>query len=163
MPSRTAVGKRGAKEAASTISGAYSSYQLSNTPDTTTVPKDIAPFINYVKYDTGTTIDAEQGANTYTCSNSQPCLLFHNGGLLFCRSHSFNGTANTNAISYFFDPDGKVTDGTTNGPGKSVMFFLYYNGRLTTRDKVTSNTQDSSGTYNPNASPTKDPPWFSWD
>ena len=73
-----------------------------------------------------------------------------------------NVSGATNAITFYLDPDGEVTDGTVDGPGKSVMFYLYYNGLLRTRGTVEPNTC-SSATCLDEPKPNNDPPWFSWN
>jgi hypothetical protein len=73
---------------------------------------------------------------------------------------SFNGTATTNAVQVFFDPDGQVTDTTTNGPGKSINFWLYTTGQVVDIGHVVSGTTYSGGSVGANLS--RVPPWFSW-
>jgi hypothetical protein len=79
-------------------------------------------------------------------------------------SYYFGGTATTNAIWFSVDPDAKVTDGTTNGPGKAVEFWLYYNGAIRTYGGILNNSCGYAfGNNCTNPDPTRDPPWFSWD
>lgn len=80
--------------------------------------------------------------------------------LLSATINPFGGTASTNAVYYYVDPDGQVTDGTTNEPGKSVVLFLYANGRITTWGNLYSGTMNDGGGYS--ADPAKDPSWLQW-
>lgn len=154
-----------AKEAAASVSQAYQLYRKDNTVDANTRMLDLIPYLNYVRQQTTGTIDHRYTLGTLTCSGTYTgryCYVLHNGAMLvFLSALQFDGTGPTNAISFNVDPDGKVTDGTTNGPGKSVQFFLYLDGRLRTRGTVEPNTQNSVETANP--TPSEDPPWFSWN
>jgi len=151
-----------AKEVASIISGAYSAYQLQNSASSQVKPMDFTPFINYVQLDntTSSKIDHVPGQLALDCTAGQPCLLLHNGGSLRLTNQTFGGTAGTNAIRIYFDPDSKYS-GSANGEGKSVLFFLYYSGRLRTKASIEPNTCDESTCRNPDL--TEDPAWFSWN
>lgn len=151
------------KEAIGMVSEAYMSYKRTNTPTAATKPLDLTPYMNYVKFDTITTIDDVQTLTTNTCSDpTEPCLRLHSGATLVVTDFgSFGGTAPTNAIWFGVDPDGKVTDGTTNGPGKALWFTLYYTGRITTIDQQLPTTTGSFGVWGPTSG--YDPPWFSWN
>lgn len=152
-----------AKEAVAMVSGAYSAYKLNNEPTASTSMGDLTPFMNYVKYETARTIDFVQTQTTRDCDGTvSGCLLLHNGAVLrytLGGSH-FGGTASTNAMHFNLDPDG-VSGGTTDGPGKAVAIFMYYNGRVTSYGDVASGTNSGGVSYSPNS--TLDPPWFSWD
>lgn len=150
-----------AKESAAAISGAFQNYIQQNGLSSTMSVAELTPFLNYVATHTGD-IDRPQGATTLTCNTTYRCIRLHNGSVLqYTPMDNFGGTASTHAIYFYVDPDGQVTDGTTNGPGKSVVFFLYTTGRLTTWGNLLPNTGNGAGaTYNPDA--TKDPPWFQW-
>ena len=75
-------------------------------------------------------------------------------------SGSFGGTNTTNAFWMHLDPDGKVTDGTTNGPGKSVVIWIYYTGQITDWGSVAAGTRNANAPSAANAATV--PPWFSW-
>lgn len=66
---------------------------------------------------------------------------------------------NQSTIVILVDPDG-VYSGTTNGPGKSVAFYVYYNGRIATSADVDPGTLYNGSPVAANASLV--PPWFSW-
>ena len=150
-----------AKEAIAMVSGAYQAYKQQNTPTNSTSTTNMTPFMNYVVLDTTSVIDSKQTQTTTACS-AGTCLRLHNGGMLRYNSTPFNAvSSSTSALEYLFDPDGKVTDGTTNGPGKAVNFFLYVNGRIVDRGNSDPNTYASGNNY-PAADPTTTPPWFSW-
>ncbi len=152
-----------AKEAAGMITEAYSRYRAQNGLNASMASSDLAPYMNYTVIETsGVQFDSYQGGGNKGCNPLVPCLRLHNGAILRLRSDQhFGGSASTNAIDFYFDPDGKVTDDTTNGPGKSVNFFLYYNGQLRTRATIEPNTSTNTVVSNPD--PTADPPWFSWN
>jgi hypothetical protein len=99
--------------------------------------------------------------NTANCSSAAFCLRLHNGAMLYSFDNSFSGTATTNAIYFYLDPDGRVTDGTTNGPGKSVILLLYTNGHIVSWGDALPATTSSDGTRS--ACPGCDPPWFKWN
>jgi type II secretory pathway pseudopilin PulG len=151
-----------AKEAAAAVSAAYQQYQMTNTVTSSFNIGNLTPYLNYVQVDSVSLTDNMQTFNTIDCSNpGSPCLKLHNGATLsYGTGDIFSGTNMTNATVFYIDPDGKVTDGTTNGPGKAIQFTLYYNGRLTTRAGLTPGTVVNSNPYNPNAA--LDPPWFHW-
>ena len=73
---------------------------------------------------------------------------------------TFGGTNTTNGIWFFIDPDGRVTDGTTNGPGKSIQFWLYFNGRITDEGSLAPGTTNANAPRS--ANPAYVPSWFSW-
>lgn len=149
-----------AKETAAMIAGAYQMYKSRYTPTLNTSAGDLTPFMNYVAVDSTSTIDLFQEATTRACTGGYECVRLHNGGMLLWATAGFMGTASTNAVYFYFDPDGQVTDGTTNGPGKSVVFWLYYNGRVTSYSNLSAGTVYGGGTVGPD--PTCDPPWFQW-
>ena len=153
------------KEAAAMLSVAHQQLKLQGNLTSTTSMNDMTPFFNYVRVDTVTVIDSVHTANTQVCNvdSAGPtyCLYLHNGAAMKVSSVSFGGTAATNAVFVTVDPDGKVTDGTTNGPGKSIQFHLYYDGRLKSRGVLLPNTCNSFECNN--AVPAWDPPWFSWN
>jgi hypothetical protein len=85
-----------------------------------------------------------------------------NGAVVQYDSDAFGGMATTNAVWFHVDPDGVLTDSTTNNIGKSVPLFLYYqNGRITDEGNILTGTRDASSGWG--AASSKVPPWFSWD
>jgi len=151
------------KEDIGALSDALQKLRYSGTLSSSTKWSDITSYLNYLSLDSssGNDIDAQYSATTYTCDSSRACIKMHNGSIIMYRtSISFGGTATTNALHVHIDPDGVVTDGTTNGPGKSIGIYFYYNGRVTNGENIEPNTQNNSNTYNPTAGTT--PPWFSW-
>lgn len=156
-----------AKEAAAMVEGAYTAYKAQKQPAAGTGMEDLTPYMNYVSVDTVSTIDWLNGFPEYSCTPSVVrCLRLHNGAALLYWTNSFinfGGTANTNAIQFYIDPDG-VYGGATTGPSKSVSITLYYNSRMTTigtQDNGTTNGGSGGGVGG--AHPTWDPAWFSWD
>lgn len=151
-----------AKEAAAAVSGAYQAYLKDYGPSVNTSFNNLSPYLSYVKMDTaGYLVDYYQtDTSANDCTGTRVCLFLHNGAVLKGTSQSFGNSASTNAIRFYVDPDAKY-DPTGVGPGKSVMFYLYYNGRLSTRGGITPNTCDTGTCDNPN--PTQDPPWFHWN
>ena len=151
-----------AKEVAGMLSGAFQAYQQANGSVVNATAGNLTPYMNYVSYTTSATMDYYYTGTTEDCSlgASYGCLRLHNGGILLAACTIPNAST-TNAFSFDFDPDGKITDGTTNGPGKSVQFWLYEDGRLTTRSSLRTGSYCGSGTYA--SVSTADPPWFSWN
>ena len=153
-----------AKENFSVISSAFETMQLNGTLTTGTTAGALTQYMNYVKYvgDGSLTIDAVPTTTTKICDGSPyVCLKMHNGSVLAYRADaSFGGNSTTNAIFFLTDPDGRVTDGTTNGPGKGMSMFLYYSGRITDEGNLLAGTASSYTGYS--ADPTKVPSWFSW-
>lgn len=127
-----------AKETAAMLSNALEEHRRHGQLTASTRSSDLTPYINYVKIETSDDDNCGMDAvgsstSTYGCgfltSNHFVVLRLHHGGLVrFPSNDPFNGTAATNAIRFFLDPDGKPT-----GTGGAVGFFLYYNGRLTTQ------------------------------
>lgn len=149
------------KEAASAVSAAFQTLQYQNQLSATTQPSNLMPFLNSVTTLTsGETIDARQTGTTYDCTALNPCIKIHSGAIIRLGSKQFTSTNPVNTISFGVDPDGVVTDGTTNGPGKTVIFYLYYNGRLATAGTVTPGTLYDGAPLTADSS--LDPPWFQW-
>jgi prepilin-type N-terminal cleavage/methylation domain-containing protein len=133
-----------AKETASMISGAYSSYKQNSTPafNMMATQTNMADFMNYVRVAQATTAGAFQtpasGTNfsngcTANLASATPCLVLHNGAYLQFDSAATFGTdpapnnpASTSFINFNVDPDG------TGAQAGAVTFILYYNGRITT-------------------------------
>ena len=51
--------------------------------------------------------------------------------------------------------------GSNTGEGKSLTFYLYYNGKVRTRDTIDDPSEIGGLAYSPD--PGDVPPWFSWD
>jgi hypothetical protein len=146
-----------AKEAASSISAAYDAYRKDQVVASGTYANVLTPYLNYVKT---STLDIDYfytGANRACALDT--CIVLHNGGVLSFFG-KFDGNTATDAVMFEFDPDG-VYGGTTNGPGKSVQFWLYYNGQITSRQYLKPNTYSNTTVYQPCTN--CDPPWFSWN
>jgi prepilin-type N-terminal cleavage/methylation domain-containing protein len=154
-----------AKEAAATVAAAYQKYLLTNGASTSIGIEELTQYLNYLKADTATVIDGKQTQGSETCGagTAQTCLRLHSGAMLrYGRSSAyyFGGSNTTNAIWFDIDPDGAYS-GTTNGSGKAIEFWLYYNGRLSSYATINSNTCHNGSTcVNPNSA--YDPSWFSW-
>lgn len=152
-----------AKEITATIAAAYQQYSLQYGISTATGIKDLTPYINYVSVDTVTTIDSSYTAGSRACNwAGGTCLKMHNGAYVqYWPTDRFNGTSSINGVPFMIDPDGRLTDGTTNGPGKALYFFIYYNGRITDIGNLAVNTSWNNGS-NWQPDQTQVPPWFSW-
>ncbi|WP_373532737.1 Tfp pilus assembly protein FimT/FimU [Vampirovibrio sp.] len=152
--------KATAKEAASAIASAYQLYKQTGNLSASTTGGDFVNYFNNVRLDTTAQVDSYYGTSTiWQCSGANTCIRLHNGAVLLPTAWSFGGTNPTNAITFMFDPDGAYSS-TTQTPAKSIAFWLYYNGRITSRDKITPNSCRSDGCQNPAS--IYDPPWFSW-
>ncbi len=150
-----------AHEVAAMLSSALQQAQLDGKVTAATVPGDLTQYMNYVSVQTTGSIDYFQTATTMNCLSTRPCLKLHNGGILsYTTTWGFGGTSSTNVVQFWFDPDGVVTDGTTNGPGKSIIFELTYTGRVL--NYGSGNTYCGSWGCPFSGGPGVDPPWFSW-
>lgn len=152
-----------AKEVAAMVAGAYDAYRQDNVNTTSTTIGALTQYMNYVAVDNSSSLDDHLNANVnYSCGTNVNCLKMHGGGTFFySAARSFGGSNNTNGIFFFYDPDSQRTGIVGDGPGKSVCFYLYYNGRITTRANVLPGTADSTGgPFNPGA---YDPSWFTWN
>lgn len=154
-----------AKEAMATISAAYQAYQLNKGANANTAPENVATYFNYVKVATSNaqgTFDGPPGDGTYGCGTGI-CYYLHNGSLIYSSSgwESFGGTNPTNFVSYFYDPDGKVTGADmTNG---SLALTLYYNGKVNLNANQKGTDQSFVGGSLVGGNPwAPTPNWFSW-
>ncbi|MEB3288120.1 MAG: type II secretion system protein [Vampirovibrionales bacterium] len=155
-----------AKEVIASVSGAYEAYKSENGVSATTKLKNITPYMNYIRVDTTSTIDADEGLTSYTCSSTAPCLKLHNGSIIKFFDDCFGNSTNTNMIWYSYDPDGQYS-GSTTGPGKGIGMAFYYNGRQTTVDGLSNPSQTDyscNGSLNPETPASGYiPSWFSWN
>jgi len=137
-----------AKEAASMVAGAMSTYQLNNSLSTATTGGAFTPYMNYVAVDQAT------ATTSFTCSATVPCLKLHNGGYLQYGTGAFGSaaTTTTDAIVFNVDPDGVGTQ-------TAASFIQYYNGRLTTGQQASSGQTTVLATNNP-TSITTDPAYI---
>jgi len=151
-----------AKEVAGMFTQAQQILSSKGLLNANTRREDFTPYFNYVRVVTTGLVDGRQTQGSDDCSTMPLCLQLHNGGILYFINPnvSFSSTLSTGAISFNFDPDGQYS-GSTNGPGKAVLFFLYYDGRVRTYGTIDPNTCPSNACYNP--TPSEDPPWFSWN
>lgn len=151
-----------AKEAIGTVYGAYQAYLRDKGPSTSIKSTDLTPYMNFVKVDSGAIVDDVYTGPDWPCNSmGGTCVFLHNGGGLWLSGLAFGGSASTHCIQFLIDPDGKVTDNTTNGPGKGLQFLLYYNGRITSYGNMLPNTYSGGTPWSD--CPTCDPPWFSWN
>ena len=161
-----------AHEFAGTVANNFLQYRQDGFPNNAAIPVGrysplgMTPYMNYMSVDTSGTIDDINNSGTQACNTGTPCYLLHNGAKVRpwnCQI-MINGASSTNALGWSFDPDGKVTDGTTNGPGKAVRFLIFYNGKLSTIGAYPPGTY-SAWTLNQcsfTAMGTEDPDWFKW-
>jgi len=151
------------KEAIGSVSGQYQQMQAQGQISSSTKGYDVISQMNFISSSSSGSrlIDGAQGLTTTSCGSPAGCIFLHSGAAIRGGQYSFSGTNTTNAIGFLVDPDGGVTDGTTNGPGKSVSFFITYNGRLTTQGQASSGTIYYNGSYVV-PDPSQDPPYFQW-
>lgn len=143
------------------VQNAYTKFRLDNAPLTTTGPKDLTPYINYVKVDTVSVLDLEPGSTSTNkpCYGVYSCLNLHSGGTLRIGPYQFGNSASTNMIYFYFDPNGKF-----DGDYSSLRFFLYFDGRVKTDGTISPNTQTfdtnagTTDTYSPDA--TREASWW---
>ncbi len=147
------------KDIVAAFSGAYQQAKLNAAINANTKPSDFTPYLNYLAWDTSATIDEGVWGTSGNCSTTYPCITFANGAtVIFDDLARFGGTATTNMISFYVDPEPGYS-GTAN-PVRSVQFVLYYDGFITSRAFTRSNSFTSAGgPYGPG---NYDPPWFTW-
>lgn len=119
-----------AKEVAGMISGAYHAYSVEHKKvNPNFSPKDLIPYMNYVKTDTETQYKGKSQAGNNSlqkCSRQLPCLLLHSGAIVqYDPNQRLNKKSDKSAIFFNLDPDGEKELG-------SASFYLYATGRLTT-------------------------------
>ena len=161
VANQTSMYSSKAKDTALMIVLAYEQYRNATTSVTAGVSlQNLTPYLNYATTTTTDSIDWEQGATSMVCgTGGYACYKLHNGGTLhFSPGIAFGGTSTTNAIYFYFDPDGRA-QATTNGPGKSILFWLYADGTIKTWGNARSNTNTNYGSIY-NACSSCDPPWF---
>jgi prepilin-type N-terminal cleavage/methylation domain-containing protein len=130
-----------AKETAAMLEGSLQQLQLKGTLTGNTYSADLTPYMNYVTVQTTGQVDSQQNsAVARDCSGGWTCLKLHNGAVLhFWPNKYFGGTDSLRALQFGLDPDGIVAG---NSQGRSVMFFLYYDGKVRTYKTMEANTQD---------------------
>jgi type II secretory pathway pseudopilin PulG len=151
-----------AKETIGMVSGALMRAQVNGELTTTASFSNLTQYMNYVSVQTSGQLDDHVNANgVKDCASGYVCLKMHTGGVLFSPTTAWSSIASNNAILIFYDPDGvRGVTGTADGPGKSVAFYLYANGRITTRANPISGGTEYGGASAANA--LADPSWFSW-
>lgn len=95
--------------------------------------------MNFVSVQTSGLVDAQVGGSSYDCGGAnQKCLRLHNGSTLFYNAGiiHFDALNPTDAIWFGFDPDNSYSGTTADNPGKSVILFVYVNGRVVNWDNV---------------------------
>ncbi len=142
------------KEAISTVAGAYSVMQGQGAASSTTTPSDVMRFVNYVK-NANYTLDP--APTSLSDVGGTPGYLLHGGGVIRIGACSFGGTTALNKVSFLFDPDGVPT-----GNNDSIVFFLYYNGRITTLGTAPTGSLSSCASASGAPDPSADPNWFDW-
>jgi prepilin-type N-terminal cleavage/methylation domain-containing protein len=149
------------KETAAMVTGAYSTYQYTVGATSSTKMADLTPYMNYTSLDTSSLVDYVPTTTSKDCSSSAICYRLHSGAIFWFwpGALTFGGTSTTHALTFFVDPDG-VYSGNTSTPGKSAQFFLYYNGRLSSRRNIVNPTAADGSSFSPNSS--FEPDWFSW-
>lgn len=160
-----------AKEVMGSMASAMAAHRLSGQLSADTAPADLFDYLNYVRVDTsGSEIDTHQNYTDGTfCIAATPCVRLHNGGVLrTIGNQKLCGTAHTNVVVFMFDPDGKVTDGSPTGDGRSLQFYVGATGKITSRSNVPIPPQVQISTDKGNGfceninRYNADPTWFIW-
>lgn len=146
------------------LAAAHQAYKMEGKLVSNTHFTDLIPYFNYVKIDSSTVIDELYTSSaSRTCgSGSWYCLVFHDGSMLMYNDgQKFGGPGS--GIYLYYDPDGKRTDSTTNSAGKSLQFWITYDGRVRTSNTIDNPIVvdwDVAG-YPVNDGPWNlDPPWL---
>ena len=149
-----------AKEALAMVSGAFLQAQMNGLITTSAGANVLTPYMNYISIQTSGQLDDHVNANGTKDCSTMTCLKLHSGGVLFWPNQTFQNTASNYAVLMFFDPDGvKGSSGSADGPSKSLGFYLYYNGRTSTRALMPAGTYENGGAASTNTQ--ADPSWFS--
>lgn len=150
--------------AAALMVGAYNRYQVDNVVTGTFKAVNLTPYLNYTQFinDSSLTVDGKQNTvQTWTCDGVHPCVRLANGSVISFFQGQIDSVGTSNAIIFIVDPDGKVTDGTTTGPGRAVELYMYVtNGRVADVASIDNPTHCGID-YIPRT--TQLPPWFSWN
>lgn len=151
------------KEFAATLSQVRQNLALKGQLSANTSTDDFAANMNLIGLGWGYVLDMEVGGPTHDCdlAGGWECWKLHNGGVVFFpNGHTFGGTGSTNAIWFYFDPDGKVS-----GPGKeSVVMFIFYDGKVRTWADIPANTITGNDAFSPHGpDPVSEPAWFKWN
>lgn len=141
------------KETAGFMSEAFSIHKTKGLLTTSTVSRDLEPYLNFVKKITSVTTVQDAWGSPYTCSAANPCYQMHNGSYLMLVGGAFGGSTSLNAVGFIIDPD-------ADGPVLGTWFYLYYNGRITSLANCFAGTVGDAGCPHGSAG---DPTWFSWN
>lgn len=99
------------KEVAAMLSQSIDLHKLNVGITSATTTSALTPYMNYIAVDTSSLVNWHYGWNTTRDCSSVGCLRLHNGAILhYDATLNFGGTATTNAVYFWFDPDGKVTE-----------------------------------------------------
>lgn len=156
------------REAAMIVTSAYNNLRANERPSASTTMEDLLPYMSYVKKVTDPIDATSCVAGTYACSSEFTCLLLHNGAVIRWRkSNYFDGTTPWHAHKLLIDPDGEPTGGSGD-EGRSVTLYLFYTGRLKTRDQLEPNPDIPSdgatnNRFDDGPSSSCIPDWWSWD
>lgn len=149
-----------AKEVAAMLSGAFQELTLAGNLTNATYARDFTPYFNYVSKITTGVLD-NMGGSTGSIPCSWGCYKLHNGGVITASGNRYASTTTNTAVFFYFDPDGEYH---ATEESSSVLYFIYLNGRLVTRETLNSGTCNGGvceSTYGPITA--SDPEWFSWD
>lgn len=117
--------KAAAREVNGMITSAAQIVRVKNGDGQGMILDDLTPYMNYVSVESTANIDSVQSLGTIACSDpAWGCIKLHSGAIL-----AYDKGSTYLLHNWVFDPDGKVTDGTTNGPGKSVAWIVGANER----------------------------------
>jgi prepilin-type N-terminal cleavage/methylation domain-containing protein len=150
-----------AKNVGLMIAMAYQRYRNEHgTVSTTFNAGNLIDYMNFVAYDSSSTVDNHPAFSSATCTTpgSDPsCIKLHSGGILWFNptsSCNISGQATTNSIYFNFDPDG----GSATGRNSALDLLLYYDGTIKTKGTGRSNTNVCG--YGTATGSGWDPTWF---
>lgn len=142
------------------VAAAFVQAQTAGNVSSSTTLGDLTQYMNYVATSTSLVVDDTPNFGSFACTAVKPCLILHNGSTLhYSTVESFGGTATTNGTWFQVDPN-STYGGTTNGPDKATVLFIYYNGKITDWGNIPTGTTSSGNPYSP--TPSRIPSWFSW-
>jgi type II secretory pathway pseudopilin PulG len=148
------------KEIAATMTEAHTQAKLAGRLRSTTSLYDLMTYVNTAQMKTSGLVDDTAGSTSLDCA-SLDCYVFSNGAVLVDTGTSFGGEGNLNALLFHLDPDGKYS-GSSSGSGKAGVFFIYYNGRITSIDVIPNNTYVGTWNITLSAIPSERADWLTW-
>ncbi|MGE0200642.1 MAG: type II secretion system protein [Candidatus Melainabacteria bacterium] len=152
-------------------------YRLDHDITADTSFYDFLPYMNYTKMLTsGETVDQDHSqTGNWICGTWNPCFVLQSGAILqvyygdgtLSTGNQFGGTGSNYYVWVKIDPDGELTSPTTtNGPGKSMNFAVYTDGKVKVHADCEAGDMTRQNNVMENWCPGDQnfiPDWYTWD